>query len=407
MAYYRRWLEGALSRATSRGKVRLLLGARQTGKSSLLRALLPKDTLHIDLQDPRTRVRYERSSGVLVDELDVRKEKRLVVCIDEIQKVPALLDDVQLLHDRAPKRWQFFLTGSSARRLRLGAANLLPGRVHLYPLSPIIEAERAGFAHSEVTPRLAPSAPPRFPPQPLDERLVWGSLPGIQLEPLGRRSATLSAYSELYLEEEIRREAVVRDVGAFSRFLTLAALESGQTMNLTGLSQESGVPVATVRTFYQVLVDTFVGYWVPHYGRAGRKQILSTPRFVFFDPGVRNAAAELPLGRSLLKTQAGPLFEQWMLAELIHRASYLGRGHRVSFYRARSGAEVDAIFESPREDIPIEAKWTENPRAADARHLELFLNAYPKRARRALLVCRAGSARRLTDRVTAVPWNAL
>jgi predicted AAA+ superfamily ATPase len=237
--------------------------------------------------------------------------------------------------------------------------------------------------------------------------LVWGSLPGVASEPAARRAATLATYAEVYLEEEIRREAVVRDVGAFARFLALAALESGRVMNLTGLSQESGVPVATIRNFYQVLVDTFVGYWILPYGRSGRKEILSTPRFLFFDLGVRNAAAGLPLSRELLKTAAGALFEQWVLLELVARTTYLGRGHKVCFWRTRHGAEVDAVVATPGRDIPVEVKWTENPRPADARHLELFLDTYPARAKRGVLVCRVPRAMKLTSRVTAIPWQAL
>ncbi|HEX7668494.1 MAG TPA: DUF4143 domain-containing protein [Polyangiaceae bacterium] len=386
----------------------MLLGARQTGKSSLFGAILPKDTVLVNLQDTRERLRYERTPGTLASELEARREKHLVVYVDEIQKVPALLDDIQYLHDRYPKRFEFFITGSSARRLRMGAANLLPGRIHIYRLFPVTAPERKGHLPSRVLPRLAEMGTrAAFPAAPIEERLVWGGLPGVSLEPIAKRSATLSAYAELYLEEEIRREAAVRDVGAFARFLALAATESGNVMNLTGLSQESGVPVATIRNFYQVLVDTFIGYWIPPYGRAGRKQILSTPRFVFFDVGVRNATAELPLTRALLKTQAGTLFEQWVLTELCHRAAYLGKSTRVSFWRTRAGAEVDAVVETPQGDIPVEVKWTETPRPTDARHVELFLDTYPKRAKHGFLICRVARATKLTDRVTALPWAEL
>jgi predicted AAA+ superfamily ATPase len=404
--YRARLLERPLKASTSLGKVRLLLGARQTGKSSLLRALLPEDAVLVNLQDSRERIRYERFGGLLANELEARREKRLVVCVDEIQKVPALLDDVQYLHDRYGKRFEFFLTGSSARRLRIGAANLLPGRTHLYRLFPLVGPERKSQSRSTLFPSLVLDRG-SFPASTIEERLVWGNLPGVVLEPTSKRNATLAAYAELYLEEEIRREALVRDVGAFARFLALAALESGGVMNLSGLSQESGVPLASLRNFYQVLVDTFIGYWVPAYGRAGRKRILSTPRFVFFDTGVRNAAAELPMARALLKTQAGSLFEQWVITELHHRALYLGKSTRVSFWRTTGGAEVDVILETRREDIPIEVKWTENPRPVDARHVELFLDTYPKRAQRGFVVCRAPRAIRLTDRVTALPWQEL
>jgi predicted AAA+ superfamily ATPase len=408
LSYHPRCLESALRSRTSRGKVRLLFGARQTGKSFLLRAIAPARALVINLQDPRERLRYERAPGTLAAELEARRDKRLVVCIDEIQKVPSLLDDIQYLFDRFPAKFDFFVTGSSARRLRAGAANLLPGRAHSFRLFPVIAPERTDTGMSAILPPL-PGVPRNrgFPAAPIEDLLVWGSLPGVAAEPLARRASTLSTYAEVYLEEEIRREAVVRDVGAFSRFVAVAASESGCIMNLARLSQESGVPVATIRTYYQVLVDTFVGTWIGPYGRSGRKEILSTPRFLFFDLGVRNAAAGVPLSRDLLRTAAGPLFEQWVLLELVARTAYLGRGHRVAFWRTRHGAEVDAVVETPNRDIPIEVKWTENPRPTDARHLELFLDSYPQRAKQGFVVCRVPRARKLTARVTALPWREL
>jgi len=130
----------------------------------------------------------------------------------------------------------------------------------------VIAPERTGTGASAILLRFRSSRRPRLPRGPIEDLLVWGSLPGVTAEPVTRRASTLSTYAEVYLEEEIRREAVVRDVGAFSRFLTVAASESGCVMNLAGLSQESGVPVATIRNFYQVLVDTFVGTWIGPYG---------------------------------------------------------------------------------------------------------------------------------------------
>jgi predicted AAA+ superfamily ATPase len=122
---------------------------------------------------------------------------------------------------------------------------------------------------------------------------------------------------------------------------------------------------------------------------------------------VRNAAAELPLEARLADAQAGPLLEQWVAQELIARAHYLGRGYRVSFWRTTSGAEVDFVWETPREDVPIEVKWTARPRPSDARHLETFLDLYPPRARRGLLVSRCMKPEQLTERVRAVPWYSL
>jgi predicted AAA+ superfamily ATPase len=217
----------------------------------------------------------------------------------------------------------------------------------------------------------------------------------------------LAAYVDHYLEEEIRREALVRDMGPFVAFLRLAAAESGQQLNLARLSQESGIAASTLKNYFQVLVDTFVGYWLPIYARRTRKRLLTTPRFYFFDLGVRNAAAELPLDARLADVHAGPLLEHWVAQDLIARAGYRGRGHRISFWRTASGAEVDFVYESPREDVPIEVKWTARPRPSDARHLEAFLSQYPDRARRGLLVCRCPSPEQLSERVQAIPWHAL
>ena len=167
------------------------------------------------------------------------------------------------------------------------------------------------------------------------------------------------------------------------------------------------MPASSLKNYYQVLVDTFVGYWIPAFSRRGRKRLLTTPRFCFFDTGVRNAAAGLPLDRSMLASEGPRLLEQWVGLELHHRSSYLGAGHGVSFWRSASGAEVDYVWQGPHEDVPIEVKWTARPQPADARHVETFLGHYPKRARRGLVVCRCERAERLSSRVVAVPWNEL
>ena len=241
----------------------------------------------------------------------------------------------------------------------------------------------------------------------LSRLLRFGSLPGVRAESASTAQATLTTYVEHYLEEEIRREALVRELGPFSVFLRLAAVESGRQVNVARLSQESGVPASTVKSYYQVLVDTFVGYWMTTYGARTRKRLLTTPRFYFFDLGVRNAAADLTLPDRVPDELGGALLEHLVAQELIARAGYAGRGHRVSFWRTSYGVEVDLVWETPREDVPIEVKWTARPRPVDARHLETFLDEFPRRARRGLLVCRCPEPQQLTDRVRAIPWDHL
>jgi predicted AAA+ superfamily ATPase len=411
--FYHRLLSAPLTSRVSRNKVRLVFGARQTGKTELLkRTLRGENSLYIDLGSSAERRRLEADPSRFGREVRALPKRIATIVVDEIQKVPALLDEIQNLYDERKSRFQIFLTGSSARRLRRHSANLLPGRCHTFRLVPVCQWEAQGpsrtdWQGAEPGARFqeSPPAPKPFPAQSLDRTLLLGNLPGIRTETSSTAAATLSAYVENYLEEEIRREALARDLGAFAAFLKLAAMESGQQVNLAHLSRESGVPAASLKNYYQVLEETFVGFWLRPYARRGRKRLLTTPRFLFFDPGVRNAAAGLPPERSILASEGPRLFEQWVGLELQYRSSYLGSGHGVSFWRPASGAEVDYVWQSPREDIPIEVKWTARPQPSDARHLEAFLAEYPSRARRGLVVCRCERAERLTDRVIAVPWN--
>lgn len=404
--YHRRWVSAALQGARSANKVRLLFGARQTGKTALLQQLLPRNhTIVFNLQEARLRRQFESDPASFRREILALPPAVSHVAVDEIQKAPALLEEIQALYDSHPRRCQFFLTGSSARKLRTHSANLLPGRCHLYHLLPTVRGEEPGWCSALTGEKSLAAA--GFPARSLEQRLSFGSLPGVQLEAPATAAATLEAYVDNYLEEEIRREGLVRNVGPFQIFLQLAALESGRQVNLARLSQESGVPASTLKLYYQLAVDTFVGYWVPAYGPAGRKRLLTTPRFLMFDLGVRNAAAGLPLTAPLVPELGGALLEHWVGLELLHRASYIGRSATVTFWRTVSGAEVDYIWQVPDEHVPVEVKWTTHPQPADARHVEAFLKAYPKKARRGFVVCRVERAQQLTEHVTAIPWQEL
>ena len=406
MSIIQRWIEQDLRHPSSQKKVRLLFGARQTGKTTLLRSVIETEAhkIEFDLQDASLRLAFERNPGSFSEQLLAAAPHPRVVFVDEIQKVPALLDEIQRLQDRFSNRFSFVLTGSSARRLRASAANLLPGRSHLFHLFPVVQPERG--VKSRILPLVPAHNATFFPPRSLEDLLLFGSLPGISQETSVGATRTVEGYAELYLEDEIRREGLVRDVGSFSRFLEYAALSSGQTLNLVHLSNESGVPKATLRNYYQILVDTFVGYWMEPFIRSDRKRLLSTPRFYFFDLGVRNAAARLAPERSRLAIEGGKLLEHWVGIELLHRARQLGRSYAVEFWRTVGGAEVDFVVTTPSDLIPIEVKWTENPTVSDAKHLLLFMAEYPK-AKQAYVVCRVNTPRRIHDRVTAIPWKEL
>jgi len=393
--------EGDHVKSAGRKKVVLLFGARQTGKSTLLKHCIRsgRTTFIINLQDRRERRRYETDIGLLARELEAENNIDTVL-IDEIQKVPELLDDIQYIYDKDPNRFRFFLSGSSARQLKRRSANLLPGRVHSLLLSPVLQAEQR---KCELLP-LRMGRGDKFPVRTLNDYLIYGNLPGIYQENKASWSETLAAYIELYVENEIRQENIVHDMGAFLRFLRIAALESGQHVNYTKLADAVGVAGNTLRNFYQVLEDTYIGIRILPFARS-RKRIITAPRFLIFDLGVRHLLAELPLNDTLVSLDPGHLFEQWVMTELYYRCRYAGRGYRISTWKTVTGAEVDIILETPETLIPIEVKWTKRPSRQDIRHIETFLDLNSKRSKKGYLICRCPRRQKLSERVTALPWN--
>lgn len=404
MNYYR-VLISDLSSNESKGMVKIVFGARQTGKSTLFKMMASSSDVFFNLQDTSVRQRFERDPGAFTRQLLSQPKGHLSVYVDEIQKVPALLDEIQWLYDEHGKRFSFFLTGSSSRQLKSRSTNLLPGRCHIFKLQPVIlmEQEHFGDGIGTILPVEIPNKNKlQFPKRSLEDYLINGCLPGIWHT--GNPAKTLEAYAEIYIEEEIRREALIRNIGAFGKFLELAAIESGKIINLTRLSQESGIPVSTLSSFYQVLEDTFVGFRIQPCSRSYRKRLIKTPRFLFFDVGVRNAVARFSLDNGLLRTNGGELFEHWVGCELFSRITYLGRSYRISYWRTVDGAEVDFILETPKELIPIEVKYTTNPRPADARGVEHFINYHSDKAKRGFVVCRTQKVEQLTETIQAIPW---
>ena len=400
----------------TRPYVHLVFGARQTGKSTLLRALLPPKALVVNLADPRERTRHLADPGAFLDlcrTLPADQQGQFVF-VDEAQAVPTIFDAVQHLYDGDKTRWRFVLCGSSARKLRRIGANLLPGRSFYHRLLPLTLAEHPAseppipyavsplpFPWGEGHPHTKP-----FPAEDLLPRLAYGDLPGVVAAPESDRAEMLRAFAFVHLEEEIRREAMVKDWGAFVRFMQLAAAESGQIVNFAAISQESGVSQPTVKSHYQLLEDMFVGFRVEAFSRSPRKTLLSTPKFLFFDLGVRHAAAGLTATPDVVKTNPGPFFEQWVGIELWKRLQYLGEG-RLFHLRTKDGAEVDFIIERVGTLTPIEVKWTERPTVQDARHLLTFLGEHPKQASHGYVICRCSHPLRIHDQITALPWFCL
>jgi len=379
----------------------LILGPRQVGKTTLVNECL-KDierAVKYPLQDPSLRIEMERSPSRIIQQIRAYEEYPCVF-IDEVQKIPDLLDSVQLLIDS--KDACFVLTGSSARKLKRHSLNLLPGRVKLYRLDPlswgelglIKECSVEGLKISNINPETSCS---------FEETLVYGTLPGIITLPEKDRPDFLKAYSEIYLEEEIRAEALIRKIGAFSRFLELAANESGSNPNLRKLSNESGVSQPTVKEFYNILEDTLVVERVDPYLKNARKRILSSPRYYFFDLGVRNTLARLPLAPETVNAQKGLLFEHAVMLEIIRRIRVLNKSYKVCYWRTSGGAEVDCVIDTGKSVIPVEIKSSSYVSHAEIKGLQSFLDEY-EAAQRGYVITMGGRKEMISGNIVALPW---
>ena len=380
-----RIMETRVRQALERQKSVLLLGPRQTGKTTLLKPLQPD--LLLNFLRPEVRQRYERAPHLLGAEVEAlagrARGRRALVALDEVQRVPELVNVVQELIDRRLAR--FVLTGSSARKLRRGGGvNLLPGRLVPLRLDPLSLAERV--------------------PPTLEEALVYGSLPGIALAgDDAAREEDLRAYTTLYLEEEVRAEALVRNLGRFARFLQLAALEAGGISHFRGIAQELGVPHTTVAGYYEILEDCLIAERVEALSESRtRKKLTKSPRYLFFDLGVRRAAADE--GPRMPARALGALFEQFVGLELLRATRQAAGNLRLRFWRDPDGPEVDWVVLGEDRWLPVEVKWSDAPAERDARHLATFLSEYPK-AREGVIVCRTPRRFKITPKITAVPWQ--
>lgn len=387
MAHVLRKLQDKIEKTLLRGKSILLLGPRQTGKTTLLRKL-PIDR-YISLANLKTRIEYEQDLGRLAREAESLAEKcphRPIIAIDEIQKIPILTDAVQDLIDRDIA--QFILTGSSARKLRkTHTLNLLPGRIIPLHMDPLLIEE-------------LPSEK-----QNLEHLLLYGSLPEIALEDdLDICEENLQAYVSIFLDEEIRVEAMVRNIGLFAQFLQLAASESGNTLNFEKISQDIGVSSTTISSYYQILEDCLVGERIePLSHSKTRKRLVKTPKYLLFDVGIRRVSARL--GTKLSNEMMGHLFEEFVGLELIRILRFLSPRNRLQFWRDANGPEVDWIVEKSGEFLPIEVKWTTKPTLSQAKHLYQFMQEYP--AKKGYIVCRIPHRQKFSSQIEAIPWQEI
>ncbi|MGB4654607.1 MAG: ATP-binding protein [Bacteroidales bacterium] len=325
-----------------------LWGARQTGKSTLLKMRFP-DVRYIDLLKSDEFARYSRRPALLREELSLLPENELVI-IDEIQKIPALLDEVHWLISN--HRLRFILSGSSARKLRRSGVNLLGGRAirkHLYP-----------FVSTEI---------PEFD---LVKACNNGMLPRHYL--VENATNRLHAYVGDYLQQEIKAEALTRNLNTFTRFMEVAALSNGEILNYNNIASECGVSAPTVKEYFSILEETLVGYIIPAFTRNVKRRVVQSPKFYYFDVGFANFL----LKRSPLSPgspEFGHAFEHFIIQEIIAYIGYFRPLQNLFYWRTSSGYEVDAIIGNA--EVAIEIKSSDEVQSHHTKGLKAFSEEFP------------------------------
>jgi len=356
-----------------------LWGPRQTGKSTLLKTLFPKAQrydLLLANEYQRLLLRPEiireecASLGIL------GSNQKAPIVIDEIQKLPILLDEVHWMIEN----WglYFILCGSSARKLKRGHGNLLGGRALRYELHPLVSAEIPDFS--------------------LNRALNQGLLPRHYLSENPERR--LHAYVGDYLREEIFAEALCRNIQAFSRFLEVAALSNGEMVQYQNIAMECGVSAPTVKEYYQILIDTLLGRFLPSYRKKNKRRVIGASKFYFFDVGV---LASLTRRKKVEpRTELfGKAFEHFLFLEISAHSDYSGKFYPLTYWRTASGFEVDFILGD--HEIAIEAKATQQVQEGHLKGLRAFQEEF--KPRRSIVVSLDPNPRKLSSGIEVIPWK--
>jgi len=351
-----------------------LWGARQTGKSTLLKMMYP-DVLYFDLLLSDVFNRFLSNPGLLRETVVADKSSSPVI-IDEIQRIPSLLNEVQWLI--VNKNRQFILSGSSPRKIVRSGGNLLGGRALRYELYPLIYREIPDFD--------------------LLRALNNGLLPRMYLSE--RPARLLSAYVGSYLRDEIMAEARIRNISSFSRFLEAAAFSNGEIVNYSNIASDCGVSSPTIKEYFQILEDTMTGRFLPSYQKKPKRRVIVAPKFWFFDIGIANYL--LKRGTIVSGSEAfGKAFEHFIYHELYSHSHYSGTNYPLSFWRTSSQTEVDFILGD--NEVAVEVKATELANEKHLKGLKIFADEY--KTKRLILVSNDNLPRK-TGNISILPWRA-
>lgn len=362
-----------------------LFGVRGAGKTTLLESSFdPSGVVSVNLLEPRTLASLQADPSLLQGMVAKGIAAKQLIIIDEIQKVPALLDVVHLLIERDGAR--FALTGSSARKLRRGAANMLAGRAYVLKLYPFLADELGELFN-------------------LQDALEWGLLPTVwnTTNPI-ERSLYLQAYAETYLKEEIIVEQIIRNLPPFRRFLNVAAQMSGKIINCSKVASDCQTDPSNVRNYYQILEETLVGFFLEPFHQSIRKRQRQLPKFYFVDSGIARALAghlDLPLRPQT--SLYGEAFEAFIINQIRTQLEYSFKQYQLSFLKTKDGAEIDLIVErAGKPTFLIEIKSASVVREEEVRNLKNFSKDI---AASTPLCLYNGTAAICFGEVECVPWQ--
>jgi uncharacterized protein len=353
-----------------------LWGPRQCGKSTLLSECF-KGNLNVNLLQSENFAKYSRAPETLRQELAGHFPQSRIV-IDEIQKVPALLDEVHWLIEN--KKLNFVMCGSSARKLRRGHANLLGGRA--------LRFELCGFVSAELNDMFD-----------LTRMLNVGYLPPHYLSEIA--DELIRSYVADYLKEEIAAEGLVRSLPAFARFLDLAALSDSEIVSYSTFGRDVGVSPNTIQEYYQILVDTLIGSFLQPFTRKVKRRITKSPKFYFHDVGVVNHLAK----RKALEPGSadfGKAFENWVFHELRAYSLYSRKFFELSYWRPSRNTEVDFVLNAA--EVAIEAKSSDRVTSDHMKGLKSFVADFPETQRK-IIVCRETQRRSLDSGIEVMPYR--
>ena len=362
-----------------------LFGARGTGKTTLLKSLFSKkDSLFIDLLNVSLFEELLLDIKRFESLINTKENRKKRVIIDEVQKLPQLLD---IIHAQIQKKKrQFILTGSSSRKLKQKGTNLLAGRAWVYNLYP--------FSSFEMGKKFN-----------LKKALEWGSLPEAILAK-DKESAReyLKAYVGTYLEKEIQQEQWVRKLQPFRRFLSIAAQMNGKMINKSKIARDIGVDDVTVANYFEILEDTLLGISLPAFHFSIRKAQKQADKFYFIDTGIKRALEKTLTIKLLPQTSAyGDAFEHWFLMEVIKNASYQRKDWTYSYLRTKDNLEIDLIIQQPKTLLFIEIKSKDRVSIEDTKALSSLSKDIDPKAKK-WLVSRDPLEREFNS-VRALPWQ--